>query len=49
MSIPKPNPPIKPVMNLNVLLLSLYPFNCVNPSIAEGINNIAANVSRWML
>lgn len=42
-SIPKPNPPSRPVMNLKVLLLSRYSKNCVDPSIADGINSIAAS------
>lgn len=49
MSIPKPNPPNRPVMNLNVLLLSLYPFNCVKPSIADGNNSNIAKDSRYRL
>ena len=46
-NIPRPNPPSKPVMNLNVLLLSLYSNNCVKPSIADGINSIIAKVNRY--
>ena len=48
-NIPKPKPPNKPVMNLNVLLLSLYSKNWVNPSIADGINNKIANTIKYML
>lgn len=44
-NIPRPKPPSKPVMNLNVLLLALYSKNCVNPSIPAGINNIIVNIS----
>lgn len=31
-----PIPAAKPVINLNPLLLSLIPYNCVNPSISNG-------------
>lgn len=48
-SIPNPNPPSNPVMNLSVLLLFLLFRNCVTPSIAAGISNITANVSNGML
>ena len=48
-NIPNPNPPVNPVINLRVLLLSRYPSNCVNPSIADGINSIAAVMSKRML
>lgn len=39
-SIINPIPPINPVMNLKLLLLSLSPKSCVNPSIATGISSI---------
>lgn len=38
-NITKPIPPIRPVMNLNLLLLSLIPINCVVPS--RNIGNIS--------
>lgn len=43
-SIINPIPPDKPVINLKILLLSLYPNNCVNPSISVGINKNMANI-----
>ena len=48
-NIPKPKPPNKPVINLNTLLLSLYPKNCVKPSIAVGTNNNTAKTSKYKL
>lgn len=37
--MPKPIPPISPVINLKALLLSLNSNNWVMPSIKEGNNN----------
>ena len=48
-SIPKPKPPSKPVMNLSELLLIRYPINCVVPSSAAGINNSIARTSTRIL
>ena len=39
-SIINPIPPTNPVINLRLLLLSLSPNNCVNPSIVTGISSI---------
>ena len=39
-NIIKPIPPINPVMNLKLFVLSLGPKYCVKPSIATGIINI---------
>ena len=44
-NIIKPIPPIKPVMNLNVFVLSLEPKYCVKPSMATGIINIIEIIS----
>ena len=49
MSIPNPNPPSIPVMNLNVLLLSLYPANCVKLSIKDGVNSMIAKAINVLL
>ena len=44
-----PIPPIKPVINLKVLLLSLRSNNCVKPSIDTGINNIIDSINNSKL
>ena len=45
-NIPNPKPPIKPVRNLNLLLLNQYSYNCVIPSTNAGISNIIANINK---
>ena len=45
-NIIKPIPPIRPVINRNVLLLSLRPKNCVKPSMETGIRRSIAMMNR---
>lgn len=45
----KPIPPMNPVINLNVFVLSLDAKYCVKPSIDTGIINISDNTSMFKL
>ena len=49
MKIINPIPPMKPVMNLRLLLLSLNPNSCVKPSAAAGIINIIDIINKVKL
>ena len=44
-NIIKPIPPMKPVMNLKLFVLSLGPKYCVMPSTATGIINIIDRIN----
>lgn len=49
MKIINPIPPMKPVANLRLLLLSLKPSSCVKPSTAVGIINIIDIINKVKL